>query len=103
MFSLLARFGSWLLGGLVAIAPTLVGQVLVGLGVAVVSYTGLSATIDFLKDGAVSAFLDLPPEVVGMLALMRVGQCVSMVFSAITVRLAIQGLGSDAVKRFVKQ
>lgn len=98
----LVAFGSWLLGGLVKIAPTLVGQVLIALGVGVATYTGLSASIDWLKSNFVTAVLGLPPEVVGMLGLMKVGSCVSMVFSAMLIRLTIQGLTGSTFKRWVK-
>jgi len=98
----LITFGSWLLGGLLKIAPTLVGQVLISLGIGVATYTGLSASIDFLKTNFVTAVMGLPPEVVGMLGLMKVGSCVSMLFSAMVIRLTIQGLTGANFKRWVK-
>lgn len=103
MLALLFRFGAWLLGGLVAMLPTFVGQVLISLGIGVVTYTGMSTTLDWLKSGAVNALFDLPSSIIGILALMKVGSCISMVFSAIVIRLTVQGLSSDTVKRFVKR
>lgn len=97
---ILLRFGSWLLGGLVSIIPSLVGQVLVGLGVAAITYTGMDASLSWLKSGAVTALLGLPANVVGMLSVMQVGSCVSMVFSAFSIRLALLGL-NGTVKRLV--
>lgn len=80
------------LGGLLAIAGSMVGQVLIGLGIALVTYTGLSTTFDWLTAQAVSSLSGLPAAVVGMMALMKVGSCISMVASAIAVRVSLQGL-----------
>lgn len=97
---ILMRFGSWLLGGLIASVPSMVGQLLVGLGVAAITYTGMDATLTWLKSGVVTALLGLPPDVVGMLSLMQVGSCISMVFSAFFVRLSLLGL-KGVTKRLV--
>ena len=98
----LTRFGGWLLGAFLAIAPTLVGKILVSLGIGVASYAGMDASLSWLKSGAVSALLGLPPQVVSMLALMRVGSCISMVFSAILIKLALDGMAAGVLKKWVK-
>lgn len=103
MLALLFRFGAWLLGGLVGMMPSLIGQALIALGIGVVTYTGVDFALGWLKSGAVSALGGLPAEVVGMLALMKVGSCISMVFSAITVRAGMNGLNSGTVKKWVKK
>ncbi len=101
MWLIFLRFGSWLVGAFIAAAPTLVGQVLVSLGIAAVTYTGMNASIDWLKDSAVSALMGLPPEVVGMLSLMKVGSCISMVFSALLIRVALNGMTNGAMRRLL--
>jgi hypothetical protein len=103
MWSLLARFGAWLLGGLLAMLPSMVGQILLSLGIGVVTYTGISASVGWLKTSAVAALVALPPNVVALLSLMKVGVCISMLTSAIIVRLTLNGLSSDTVKQFVKK
>lgn len=92
-----------LLGGLIQIAGSLAGQVLIALGIGVVTYTGLDASIEFLKSGFVTAAMGLPPQVVGMLSLMKVGSCVSMVISAITIKMTLAGLTSGTMKAWVKK
>lgn len=101
MWLLLARFGAWLVGAFIAAAPTLVGQVLVSLGLAAVTYTGFDAAIGWLKSSSVTALMGLPSEVVGMLSLMRVGSCVSMIFSALVIRLALTGMAAGTFKKLV--
>lgn len=91
-----------LLGGLINIAGTLTGRVLIALGISVATYSGINASLDFLKSGAVSAMLSLPPQVVGMLSLMKVGSCVSMMVSAVVVRMTLQGLKDGVMKAWTK-
>ncbi|MFV0678265.1 DUF2523 domain-containing protein [Variovorax sp. tm] len=92
----------WALGSLlVSLAGSLAGRVLIGLGVGVVTYTGISTSLNFLKSQAVTAFHQLPADVMGMLGVLRVGQCISIVSSAMVARLIINGLQSDTVKRWV--
>lgn len=98
MFWLVPLIGNMLL----AIAGSLVAQMLIGLGVGVVTYAGTDAAITWLKTSAVTAFLGLPAEVVGMLALMKVGSCIAMVFSALLIRMTISGIANGA-KSFVKK
>lgn len=90
-----------LLGGLISIAGTLAGRVLIGLGISVVTYSGMAASLTWLKSQAVVAILGLPPPVVGMLSALKVGQAISIVFSAILARQVIQGLSGDALKKWV--
>ncbi|MDD5333648.1 MAG: DUF2523 domain-containing protein [Rhodoferax sp.] len=94
-------FVAALLGGLYNIAGTLAGQVLIGLGISVVTYSGVSATMDFLMSGAVSAFGSLPANVTALFGLLKIGPCISMVFSAMAVRASLSGLTSGSMKRWV--
>lgn len=90
-----------LMGALIQIVGSLVGRVLVALGMSVVTYTGMSITLTWLKSQAVTAALGLPSDVVGMLSIMKVGTSISIIFSAMLARLVVTGLSSDTVKRWV--
>lgn len=83
------------------ITGSLVGRVLVSLGLSTVSYTGMSTTLTWLKSQAVSAALGLPADVIGMLSVLKVGTCISIIFSAMLARLVITGLQNDTVKKWV--
>jgi cell division protein FtsX len=90
------------LGGmLINIVGYLAGRVLVALGIAVVTYTGVNASLEALKSQAVASFSALPPEVYQVLAMMRVGQCISIITSAIAARMLLDGLTGDTFKRWV--
>lgn len=88
-------------GMLINLVGTLVGRVLVALGISVVTYTGLTATMDAIKANAISSFSALPPEMMAIIGLMKVGVCISIVTSAIAARMVINGLTGDTFKRWV--
>jgi len=90
-----------LLSGLLQIVGSLVGRVLVSLGAAVITYTGFSGTLNWLKSSAVTAALGLGPEIVGMLSVLKVGTSISIIFSAMLARLLVTGLTGDTVKKWV--
>lgn len=92
-----------MLGGvLINITGSIVGQVLLSLGIAVATYSGIDFTLDWLKDQAVSNVQLLDPAVVGMLGVLRVGECISIVTSAMLARSVINGVQSGTFKRWVK-
>lgn len=87
-------------GALLDICGSLVGRVLVALGLGVISYTGLSVSLGWLKDRAISSALMLPADVLGMMSTMKVGESISIVTSAIIARAVLNGMTSDTVKRW---
>lgn len=92
----------WALGSLlVRLTGSIAGRALIALGIGVVTYKGMSTSLDWLKTQAVTSIQGLPPEVVGMLSTMKVGQCISIVTSAIAARALINGVQSDTFKRWV--
>lgn len=90
-----------LLSGLVQIAGTILGRALLALGFSLVSYTGFSALADWLKGQVLASIVALPPEVVGMLSVLKVGVCLNVIFSAFAARLVINGLQGDTIKKWV--
>jgi hypothetical protein len=90
-----------LLGGLVSITGSLVGRVLVALGLSVVTYTGMSATLGYVKAEALAALNGLPADVVMLLSYMGVGQFINIITSALLARMVLDGLTGDTVKRWV--
>lgn len=92
-----------LLGGLVQIAGSMVGSVLIALGISAVTYTGVSSLFDQIKVIAFSN-MDLAASYAGLsgwLGLLKVGTCMNILFSALAARLALKGLQGGAVKRWV--
>lgn len=90
-----------LLGGLVSSAGTIVGKVLVSLGFGYVTYSGLSVGLGWLRDQVVSGFVGMPPEPLQVLSALKVGSGLNVLLSALSVRLLLNGLTSDTVKKMV--
>jgi hypothetical protein len=90
-------------GVLLNIAGSLIGRALTALGIGVVSYVGVNTTLTFFKNNFVTSAGSLPANIVGILSLMQVGSCVSMVMSAMVMRMTLQGMTSDTVKKWVKK
>lgn len=90
-----------LLGGLIQITGSIAGRVLVALGISVVTYTGMNASLEWLKTQAVSAMAGAGGDVLGMLGTMKVGECISIVTSAMIARQVISGIQNDSVKKWV--
>ena len=88
-------------GMLINLVGTLVGRVLVALGLSLVTYTGVTASLDAIKSQAISSFGALPPEMMAIIGMMKVGVCISIVTSAITARLVLNGLTGGTFKRMV--
>lgn len=93
----IAAFG----GMLINLVGTLAGRVLVALGIGVATYTGISASLDAIKAQALGAFALLPPEAMGIIGILKVGVCISIVSSAIVARLVLNGLTGDSFKSWI--
>ena len=89
-------------GMLLNIAGGMVGQVLMSMAISVVTYTGVDFVLDRLKAEAISALTGLPADIVGLLSYMQVGVAISIVTSAVAVRMGLNGM-DGAVKRFRKK
>ncbi len=89
------------IGGLISVTGTLVGRVLVALGVGVVTYTGVQAGIDSLLANLDSAISGVPADILGLLGFMRVGEAMNIIISAMSARMLLNGLQGDTIKKWV--
>lgn len=93
-----------MLGGmLLSLVSTIVGRVLIALGIGTATYTGISTLLDYLLASSINAFTSLPPEAVALLGVLKIGEFISIVSSAVAARLLLSGLQSGSFKRFVKK
>lgn len=87
---------AWLIGGLAASAGSLVGRVLLALGIGFVAYQGISTLMDWMlaqvqaEMGTWSVFAK---QLAGVL---KIDVCIKMIFSAIATRLSLDGLQAAA-------
>ena len=89
------------IGGLISVTGTIVGRVLVALGVGVVTYTGVQAGIDSLLANLDSAIAGVPADILGLLGFMRVGEALNIIISAMSARMLLNGLQGDTIKKWV--
>lgn len=91
---------STLLGGLIQIAGSLLGRVLLGLGLGFVEYQGINLLIDSAKNSALGMFGSVGGSIIGEWAgFFLLDQHVSIILSAIGVKVVLHGLGGASVKR----
>lgn len=81
-----------LIGALIAAIGSFIVQALIGLAFGVVTYTGMQVAMDWFLNGFISNINSLPSQLVQVIALLRFDSAISIIMSAITVRLVMQGL-----------
>lgn len=89
------------IGGLISVTGTIVGRVLVALGVGVVTYTGVQAGIDSILANLDSAIAGVPADILGLLGFMKVGEALNIIISAMSARMLLNGLTGDTIKKWV--
>ena len=92
-----------LIGGLVQAAATMAGRVLVGLGIGVAVFTGVSTLINSARSTAFG-YLDTASgfaQIAQYMGMLQIGTCVNILFSALIIRLTLRGLQGDSIKRWV--
>lgn len=97
-----AYFIPALLGGIAAVLGTMVGRILVALGLSFVTYKGADLAIGQVLTLIKNAFSGAPSDVVSLLAFLWVDRAIAMMFAAFTSALAISGIGGS-IKRMVRK
>lgn len=92
-----------IIGGLVQAAGTLVGRVLVSLGIGFTVYSGVSASIGWAKTQVLQNISAAGAVVVQVMGLAQIGTAISILFSALTARMILQGLQPDGTLRRMVQ
>lgn len=86
-------------GAFVRMIPHIVGQILISLGIASITYVGMDMTINHFKADALAGLSMLPPEAIALIGYLKVGQCINMVFSSMLARMAYNGMKNGAMKK----
>jgi hypothetical protein len=90
-----------IVGALITVATSLVGRVIMALGMGVVSYIGLNAGINVFRGYFVDAMGSAGPILAGMFGVLQIDVCMSIFIAAGLARLAINGATSGSFKRLV--
>jgi hypothetical protein len=92
---------AWIVGGLLTVTSSFVGRALVALGLGFVSFEGVDTAMDALKSNIMAAASGLPATTIGIMGTLKMGTSVSIILSAIIVRMTLDGLQSGAIKKLV--
>lgn len=87
-----------LLGGLLSIAGSMAGRVLVALGIGFVTYKGVGASTDYLINMIKTGMSGMPVEIVDFLAFCWVDKGLAMIFSTWTACAGITGITGGLTK-----
>ncbi len=90
-----------LMGALASVAASLVGRILLALFVSYVTYTGFSASTDFLVNSMKSSLMGMPGDIGAFLGWLWVDKALSMIVSAFTASLAVKLAGGDKLTKMV--
>jgi len=87
--------------GLLAKAlESLVGRILISLGVGMITATGIDLALSALKSQTVTALTGIPSSYAQLLGLAKVDVCCSMLMGAVISAFAVKYVGG-AISRFV--
>lgn len=90
-----------LLGGLVSIVGSVVGRVLLALGLSYVTYSGFDTGVQWLLTEIKSNMSDLPADVLSFLGWLWVDKAIGLVFSAYSAALVVKGLTSGKLTKLI--
>lgn len=93
-----------LFGGFLQVAGSLVGRVLLSLGISYAVFTGVDAALSGIKQEAFLALAgatSFAPHMASFVGVLQIGTCLNIVFSAWAARLVLAGMTSGTIKRMV--
>ena len=90
-----------LLGGLIQIAGTLVGKVLISLGIGFVVFSGIDTSLGWMKSEIVNYVGQAGSQALAAASALRLGTCISILTSALSARLVLNGLTGGTLKKMI--
>lgn len=92
----------WALGGLfLQITSSLVGRVLLALGMSYITYSGFDLSVTWLLNQIKANFSGMGGETVGFLAWLWVDKSIGLIFSAYSAALVIKMAGGTKFTKLV--
>jgi Protein of unknown function (DUF2523) len=88
------------IGALISAAGTILGQILISLGIGFVAYQGIDMFLIAAKQTFLGS-LGLSPVITQLAGVLQVGTAVNILASAMASRLVLAGLTSGTLKKMV--
>ncbi|MBC3935802.1 DUF2523 domain-containing protein [Undibacterium rugosum] len=92
-----------LLGGLAQVAASLVGRVLLALGMSYVTYKGVTVATDWLVELMKSSYAGIGGDIGGLVQFLGVDKALSLIVSAFAASLAVKTSTGAITKLVVKK
>lgn len=92
-----------LIGAIISALGTLVGKVLISLGIGYAVFTGVDVSITWARDLVLAKITGQGGNLLAAASTMKMGVCISMLCSALVTRLTINGLTSGTMRRMVQK
>lgn len=86
-------------GGFLSIVQSIVGRVLLALGMGVITYYGFGSVINDLTSMGRLSLTSLPNELKQIFGLMRIGEIFSLYVSTVTIKLLYNGVAGGTITR----
>lgn len=93
----------WLALGplLMALVGSIVGKVLISLGLSVVYYRGVSVALDWVQVRVFNEIGALPAVAQQVIGILQIGTAIKVMFMFWMIRVTLLGLNSDGFKKLV--
>lgn len=98
----LAYFVPALMGALATATASLVGRAVLALGIGFVTYTGITVSINAMKSTVMSSVGGLTGDALGLVGYLWIDKGITVIFSAVTVSLAMRAIGGSVKKMVFK-
>lgn len=92
-----------ILGGLLTICNSVVGRVLIALGLSYVTYTGFDTGITWILNAIKANVGAMPTDIINFLAYMWVDKAIGLLFSAYTATMALKVAGSSSITKLIRK
>lgn len=85
-------------GGFLMILGSAVTQVLIAISFGSVTFVGVKIAMTFFEAGITERLGALPAELLGVMGVLGVGNAISILISAVTIRMVLAGLNASSGK-----
>lgn len=102
MLPIAPLIASALVGSLAAAMTSLVGRVLIALGISYFSFTGIDLLLTTLHNTINEQMGGLPPALTAWLGVLKVYTSISIITAAMTTRVAMQAIGGTIKKAVLR-
>ncbi len=88
--------GGWLL----LAVNSIVGRVLIGLGLGLITYTALDPLLASMRSQLFQQLGAVPSDILGFVGLLKIGEAIQVIFAALITRLSLSAV-TGSIKRWV--